>query len=144
MWQPYISAVQSQELQTETNGSSFISLSLSLSLKICGLTSPENWNSGANLVHSKKRLVDAQTEWLDFRKRDRHLNCISFLGTSIGGRGEYTFRRDAEPGSVQEKKKFVLKKLLIGYQLFCNEWNNYMIYIIRTICIKFFRHTLTL
>lgn len=31
MWQPYISAVQSQELQTETNGSSFISLSLSLS-----------------------------------------------------------------------------------------------------------------
>ena len=44
MWQcqSYISAVQSQELPAETNGSSFISLSLSLSLKICGLTSPVN------------------------------------------------------------------------------------------------------
>jgi hypothetical protein len=28
----------------------------------------------------------------------------------------------------KRKQKFGLQKLLIGYRLYCNEWNNYMIH----------------
>jgi len=126
MWQcqSYISAVQSQELAAETNGGSFISLSLSKYVdspvrRIEIPARPSCILKNASRMHRRNGWILGNATAILTVFREWALRSVAVGSRYFGG---MQTRR-----CPRKEQKLVLQKL-IGYQLFCNEWNNYILY----------------